>query len=59
MTKSVAQIIDEQQDVAFQARMRQFNMVGDLTNWRTNMKDNKRRTQVISGYSKIMGIIFK
>jgi hypothetical protein len=57
--KSVTEIIDEQQDLAFKERIRQFNLVGDLTSWRTNMKDNTRRGQILSGRKKIIGIISK
>tara|TARA_R110000796_G_scaffold103257_9_gene212465 strand:+ start:1267 stop:1461 length:195 start_codon:yes stop_codon:yes gene_type:complete len=56
--KGFPQILAEQQDVAFNARMRQFNQIGELTNWRTNMKDNTRRTKILVGYNKLMGICF-
>jgi hypothetical protein len=43
-----------QQELEFKARMRQFDIIGDLTNWRKNVKNNSQRTDVLNGYNKIM-----
>lgn len=35
----------------------QFNMVERLINKRTNMRDNRRRSQILAGHSKIIQVI--
>ena len=55
--KSVQDIIDNSMDMAFKQKMAMYTLIGDLTSWRTNMKNNSRREQVINGRAKILSFV--
>lgn len=57
--KETQDIIDASMDHQFQENMRKYTLVGELSNWRTNMKDNKRRQQILSGRAKILDLVNK
>jgi len=51
--------IDEYNQAMHNENMRKHTKIGDLSNWRQNMKNNTRRSQILSGYTKIMGLVQK
>lgn len=57
--KGTQDIIDASMDHQFQENMRKYTLVGNLSNWRTNMKDNKRRQQILRGRGKILDLVNK
>ena len=57
-TPELMQAVEAQQDANFQAAMEAHTYVGKLTGWR-QMKNHKRREQIMSGRAKILSLIFK
>jgi len=49
--------IEAMQKVQFEQKMRTHQLVGDLTNWRTNFTNNSTRSKVLSGYDKISSLM--
>ena len=50
------QLISNQSE-QFDQNMAIHTLVGNLTHWRTNMKDNKRRTKILVGRNKIFNLL--
>jgi len=47
----------ENQDVMFEQNMAMHTLLGNLTHWRTNMRDNTRRQKILAGRVKIFNLL--
>ena len=52
----IKETLEENQATAFEQKMAATTLVGNLSNWR-NMRDNKRRSKILTGRIKILTLI--
>lgn len=54
---TLAEQLKENQDIQFEQKMAMHTLVGNLTNWRDNFKNNSAKNKVLVGRMKIFNLL--
>lgn len=57
MQKDLQQQIKDMHDAQFEANMQLITLVGNLSHWRTNFKNNAAKGKILVGHQKIFTLL--